>query len=68
VFNIKMTSDQWCKRHNIVLGLEILDPDGWNRKDFEFSFYKEKITEKEFSRRLACSTCNVRMLDEKGVG
>ena len=36
--------------------VKILDPDGWDRKNFEQSWFKEKITRKEFERRLTIST------------
>jgi hypothetical protein len=36
-------------------GIEILDPDGWDRKDFESS-WEELITKKEMHRRLKNST------------
>lgn len=50
------TSDEWTKSKEFD-GLIILDPDGWDRQgDFNFSFYKEKITRNEFERRIASST------------
>jgi len=36
---------------------KLLDPDGWDRKNFQFSFYEELITKEEFSKRLMVSTC-----------
>jgi hypothetical protein len=65
----KETSLYWCLKNNIIMGgveetygapnpyITISDPDGWNRADFVFSFYKELITEKEFTKRLSFSTC-----------
>lgn len=53
----KRTSLDWYKE--ILLKnpkLKIIYPDGWDRKNFRFSFYKEKITKKEFDRRLYNST------------
>ncbi|TLX16011.1 hypothetical protein [Rhizobium sp. MHM7A] len=51
---ILKTSEQWQAdaEHTYV----VLDPDGWDRSNFEFSFYEEKITEQEFMKRLASST------------
>ena len=35
----------------------VLDPDGWDRKNFQFSWHKELITEKEYKYRRSISTC-----------
>ena len=45
-------SAEWIKGCN----WEILDPDGWDRKNFHYSFYKEEITKEEFEKRLLAST------------
>lgn len=37
-------------------GIQILDPDGWDRKNFDVS-WNELITEDEFCKRLTNSTC-----------
>jgi hypothetical protein len=34
----------------------ITDPDGWDRRDFEYSFHQEKISKDEFERRYCEST------------
>lgn len=52
--NIKRTSEEWSKL--LLKGSEILDPDGWDRSDFQFSWYEESITEKEFISRAMSST------------
>ena len=49
---IKKTSAEWIKETNY----KILDPDGWDRTNFEYSFYKEEITFEEFQKRLFMST------------
>jgi len=49
---IKKTSSEWIKE----VGYIILDPDGWDRNNFDFSFNKEKITNEEFKKRLNAST------------
>lgn len=36
--------------------MTILDPDGWDRTNYEYSFYEEEITEEEFVNRLQQST------------
>lgn len=48
------TSEEWQK----LCTIEVYDPDGWDRKgDFDYSWYKEKITREEFKDRLYQSTC-----------
>lgn len=51
----KRTPDEWLRRPAYA-GLVILDPDGWDRKNFEAS-WAEAITEQEFTRRMLMSTC-----------
>jgi hypothetical protein len=34
-----------------------MDPDGWDRKNFEYSFNEELITKDEFKTRIMFSTC-----------
>lgn len=46
------TSDQW----QILCNIKVLDPDGWDRSRFQYSWYEEKISREEFERRLAFST------------
>lgn len=50
--NIKKVSSEWVKE----VGYEIIDPDGWDRKNYDYSFNKEKITKEEFDKRLSTST------------
>ena len=50
--NIKKTSYEWAKLSEYF----ILDPDGWDRTNFKFSFHHEKITQEEFNVRLNRST------------
>lgn len=49
---IKKTSSEWIKE----VGYEVIDPDGWNRSDFQNSWYEEMITYQEFQIRLLGST------------
>ena len=49
---IKKTSAEWIKE----VGYEILDPDGWDRTNYDYSFNKEKITMEEFQKRISLST------------
>lgn len=50
------TSNDWYKEipkeHNVI----ILDPDGWDRKNYEYSFNEELITKEEFLMRISRST------------
>jgi hypothetical protein len=48
------TSAEWEKE--LTPNYEILDPDGWDRKNLQFSFYEEKITKNEFWKRFVVST------------
>lgn len=50
-FELK-TSEVWAKER----GDTILDPDGWDRKDFDFSFHVELISLDEYERRVSLST------------
>lgn len=53
---IKKTSIEWSRTppYNTIT---ILDPDGWDRLNFDFSFNEELISEQEFVDRLHRSTC-----------
>ena len=48
---VKSSAD-WLKESDY----EILDADGWDRNNFGYSFYIEKITKEEFEKRIAKST------------
>jgi|688.fasta_scaffold761113_3 hypothetical protein len=50
---IKLPSSEWIKQYGYI----ILDPDGWDRTNFDYSFNKELITKEEFEKRLSESTC-----------
>lgn len=49
---MKKTSSEWIKEYDC----RIIDPDGWDRINYDYSFNKEKITRKEFELRLVRST------------
>lgn len=53
----KRTSEDWIGEPEFE-NYTVLDPDGWDRKNFDYSWYAEMITKKEFNRRLAMSTVN----------
>ena len=55
---IKLTSEEWNNRLCKKLGVRhiIMDPDGWDRRNYQYSFYEEPITKTEFNHRLMQST------------
>lgn len=50
---VKKVSAEWIKE----VGYKVIDPDGWDRTNFDYSWNKEKITYGEFVTRLNASTC-----------
>ena len=48
------TSDEWQKLHPEI---EIYDPDGWDRTNYQYSWYEEMITWEEWRYRSMESTC-----------
>ena len=61
------TSEEWLNLVPQEYKLKILDPDGWDRSNFQFSFYEEKITESQFFMRVSLSTiqCNPKFFTDK---
>lgn len=54
-YNKKLkTSAEWQK---ILDDIIVLDPDGWDRNNFNFSWYEELIFFEEYQKRLIASTC-----------
>lgn len=51
---ILKTSYEWMLEEDA--DMIVLDYDGWDRSNFNFSYYEEKISEREFNQRLALST------------
>ena len=47
------TSEEWQKIYTV----KVLDPDGWDRANFKYSWYEEKISREEFVKRVMPSTC-----------
>ena len=54
------TSVVWIKEPQFD-GYKIMDPDGWDRTNLEYSFYEEQITQSEFVNRLMNSTVQIKM-------
>lgn len=48
------TSEEWQQECKDIC--RVLDPDGWDRKNFQHSWYEEKITKQEFLKRTSTST------------
>lgn len=46
------TSEEWQK----LCKIEVLDPDGWDRGNYQFSWHEELISREEFEKRLLPST------------
>ena len=47
------TSEEWQKLCRVT----VLDPDGWNRLNYQFSWHEELIDRDEFEKRMVISTC-----------
>jgi len=60
--NLK-TSNDWQK----ICKALILDPDGWDRKNFDYSWNKELITREEFENRMISSTIHLRNGDFENI-
>lgn len=55
IAEIKKSSEAWLKEPKFE-DITVLDPDGWDRRNFKAS-WAEEITESEFEARLMNSTC-----------
>lgn len=54
---VTKSSKDWNAEIPNDLGFYIMDPDGWDRKNYEYSFNEELITKIEFLKRMMYSTC-----------
>lgn len=50
----KHTSKEW---QDIYPNPKVLDPDGWDRENFKYSWFQEHISYHEYQRRVSLSTC-----------
>lgn len=50
------TSKDWYENLKQNYSITIMDYDGWDRNNLEYSFNEELITSEEFDRRLEIST------------
>lgn len=55
------TSEEWSKDEDLV----VLDPDGWDRFNFEYSWFKECISYREFTKRMLRSTVEGKIKETK---
>ena len=49
-----VATSSWWDKH--VSHPRILDPDGWDRANWDWSWERELITEREFFKRVSLST------------
>lgn len=52
------TSAEWQELYPYP---KVMDPDGWDRKNYEYSWYQETINIKEYARRVSHSTCKYKL-------
>lgn len=50
--NLTATSEQWYNQLHPDKKLIVMDPDGWDRQNYQYSWFEEKITREEFDNRL----------------
>lgn len=51
------TSQKWLAEIQEQFSkVNVLDPDGWDRKNYEYSFNQELISKEEFKKRFYMST------------
>jgi hypothetical protein len=55
--SLKKTSQEWTDILFVDLKLKVMDPDGWDRSNWKYSFEEEKVSVTEFRNRVARSTC-----------
>jgi hypothetical protein len=48
------TSEEWQK---LFPNVQVLDPDGWDRQNWDFSWHQEKISQFVYEQRVMESTC-----------
>lgn len=51
--DILKTSQEW---QEIFYTIKVADPDGWDRKNFQYSWHEERITREEYNNRIEKST------------
>lgn len=64
---IKKTSKEWYELLYPNREIVIMDPDGWDRSNWDYSWEEEMITENEFKMRLMRSTIQGRINDNPKI-
>ncbi len=54
--SIEKTSQEWYDELRKTENITIMDPDGWDRTNYKYSFTEELITKEKFNERLSQST------------
>ena len=54
--SVEKTSQQWYYELRKTENITIMDPDGWDRTNYQYSFTEELITKEKFNERLSRST------------
>jgi hypothetical protein len=54
--SVEKTSQQWYDELRKTSNITIMDPDGWDRTNYKYSFTEELITKEKFDERLSRST------------
>lgn len=57
------TSKEWLEEVPKDYGLQITDPDGWDRRKLEYSFNEELITKQHFIMRVKHSITQLDNID-----
>lgn len=50
------TSEEWSTDPEFK-DVTVYDPDGWDRTNYQYSWYEEKISRQEYRKRQMYSTC-----------
>ena len=56
---VKKSSAEWQALNPEV---QVLDPDGWDRRNFQRSWFDEQITYEEYVKRRNKSTCRLKRI------
>lgn len=55
----KKTSSEWYSSIYPQNDLSIIDANGWNKSNYKYSFFEERISLEEFQNRISNSTCMI---------
>ena len=59
---MRKTSKEW---QELYPNPKVLDPDGWGRSNFQYSWYEEEITFEEYNNRVVYSTCEYKVVEDE---